>query len=128
MINEEKVMLMTKMAAFEKHEGKKNMNIINYYRSDYIGFQVVKAIIAATLSFVLLGIVYLLYNFEDLMADIYKMDLMSLGKQLIILYLCVVGVYALIIYIVYTYRYSKAKRKLKNYYMDLRQLENMNNR
>ena len=128
MIDNEKVALMTKMAAFEKHEGKKNMNILNYYRSDYIGCQVLNAIIAATLSFVLVGAIYLLYNFEMLMADIYKMDLMALGKQIITIYLCLVGIYSIIVYIVYTYRYAKAKRKLKTYYMNLRQLENMDDR
>ena len=126
MINKEKVILMTRLASFEQHEGKKNMNIVNYFRSDYIGFQVLKAIIAATVSFVLVAVVYLLYNFENLMADIYKLDLMETGKKIIILYLCTVGIYAVIAYAIYTYRYSKAKKKLKQYYANLRRLENMN--
>ena len=46
MLSEEKIIRMTKLAAFEKREGKKNLNIVNYYRNDYIGFQVLKSIIA----------------------------------------------------------------------------------
>ena len=126
MIDKEKVILMTKLAAFEKNEGKKNMNIVNYFRSDYIGFQVLKAIIAATLSYALVLSVYVFYHFEDLMADIYKMDLLATGKSLIIMYLCLAGGYVVIAYMVYTYRYYKAKRNLKDYYVGLRKLENMN--
>ena len=36
MLNEEKVILMTQMASYEENEGKKNMAIGRYFRSDYI--------------------------------------------------------------------------------------------
>ena len=42
MLNEERVILMTKMASHEENEGKKNVAIGNYYRSDYIAIQVLK--------------------------------------------------------------------------------------
>lgn len=125
MIDEEKVILMTKLAAFEKREGRKNMNIVNYFRSDYIGFQLLKAIIAATISFVIGFAIYVFYNFEKFMADIYKMDLMETGKSIIIVYLSVVGVYTVLCYALFAYRYSKAKKKLKGFYAGLRKLENM---
>ena len=128
MINKEKVALMTSMAAFEKHEGKKNLNIINYYRSDYIGFQVLKSVIAATLCFIFVGAVYLFYNFEELMANIYIMDLMELGKNILIIYCVFIAVYAIITYVVSMYRYAVSKRRLKTYYGNLRVLENMSNR
>ena len=35
MLNEEKVILMTQMASYEENEGKKNMAIGRYFRSDY---------------------------------------------------------------------------------------------
>lgn len=87
MINEDKVILMTKMAAYESDKGKKDITILNYFRGDYIGFQVLKAVIAATISFFLVFAVYIFYNFETFMQDIYKMDLLSFGKSVIILYL-----------------------------------------
>ena len=40
MLNEEKVILMTQMASYEENEGKKNMAIGRYFRSDYIAIQV----------------------------------------------------------------------------------------
>ena len=125
MLSEEKIIRMTKLAAFEKREGKKNLNIVNYYRNDYIGFQVLKSIIAVTISFVAVFALYLFYNFEDLMHDVYKLDLMEFGKSVVIVYLCVAVAYGVITYVVYASRYSKAKKKLKHYYAGLRALENM---
>ena len=42
MLNEEKIILMTQMASYEENEGKKNMAIGRYFRSDYIAIQVLK--------------------------------------------------------------------------------------
>ena len=39
MLNEEKIILMTQMASYEENEGKKNMAIGRYFRSDYIAIQ-----------------------------------------------------------------------------------------
>ena len=96
MLSEEKIIRMTKLAAFEKREGKKNLNIVNYYRNDYIGFQVLKSIIAVTISFVAVFALYLFYNFEALMHDVYKLDLMEFGKSVVIIYLCVAAAYGVI--------------------------------
>jgi len=128
MIDEEKVILMTDMAVFEKEHIKKDMDIVHYFRSDYIGFQVLKAVLAGTISFLCIFAVYLFYNFEELMSDIYEMDLLETGKGLIITYLVCVGVYALICYAIYSYRYSKAKKELKGFFMNLRKLDKMRNR
>ena len=71
MINEERVMLMTRLSSYEANEGKKDIAITHYYRGDYIGFQVLKSVVAATISFFAVFGVYLFYNFETLMQDIY---------------------------------------------------------
>ncbi len=125
MINEDKVILMTKMAAYESGKGKRDITILNYFRGDYIGFQVLKAAIAATISFFLVFAVYIFYNFETFMQDIYGMDLLSFGKSVIILYLCTVGAYCVISYVVYAFRYSRAKKSLKTYYANLKKLTGM---
>lgn len=128
MINEEKVILMTEMASYESGKGKKDISILNYFRGDYIGFQVLKSVIAATISFLAIFAVYLFYNFETLMQNIYKMDLMEFGKSIVILYLCTVGGYAVISYIVYASKYNKAKKSLKVYYSNLKKLASMYDR
>ena len=125
MLNEERVILMTKLASYEAGEGKKNVAIGSYFRSDYIGWQVLKSIISATIAFVVVFAMYIFYDFEIFMMDIYKMDLLEFGKKVLMTYAGVVGGYAVIAYIVYAYRYSKARKSLRLYYMNLKKLSNM---
>jgi hypothetical protein len=122
MLSQERIKLMTKMAAYEENEGKKYMSIGSYFRSDYMGLQIIRAVISATLAFLLICAFYLYYHFESFMQDIYKKDLLALGRQLLLYYVIFVAAYALITYIVYSFRYSKAKRSLKRYYHHLKQL------
>ena len=122
MLNEERIKLMTKMAAYEADEGKKNVAIGNYFRGDYIGLQVIKSIISATIAFVIVFGLFVFYDFEVFMSDIYKMDLLGFGRTVITAYLIFVAVFALISYMIYTYRYAKARKSLKMYYNNLKKL------
>ena len=125
MLNEKRIILMTKMASYEVNEGKKNVAIGSYFRSDYIGWQVLKSIISATIAFVVVFSMYIFYDFELYMTDIYKMDLLEFAKHVLTLYLWTIGVYAVISYVVYTVRYSRAVKSLKTYYLNLRKLSEM---
>ena len=125
MLNEERVVLMTKMASYETHEGKKCLAIGSYFRSDYIGLQVLKSIISATIAFVVVFAMYIFYDFEVFMTDIYKMDLLEFAKNVLFYYLGTVGAYALVSYVVYTVRYSRARKSLRAYHMNLHRLSNM---
>ena len=125
MLNEERVVLMTKMASYETHEGKKCLAIGSYFRSDYIGWQVLKSIISATIAFVVVFAMYIFYDFEVFMTDIYKMDLLEFAKNVLFDYLGSVGAYALVSYVVDTVRYSRARKSLRAYHMNLHRLSNM---
>ena len=122
MLSQERIKLMTKMAAYEEKEGKTYMSIGSYFRSDYMGMQVIRSIISATFAFLIICGFYVYYHLESLMQDIYKLDVWTLGKQVILYYIIFVAAYALITYIVYSFRYSKAKRSLKRYDRHLKQL------
>ena len=58
MLNEERIRLMTKMASYEANEGKKNVFIGSYFRGDYIGLQVIRAVISGTVGFFIVFGVY----------------------------------------------------------------------
>lgn len=122
MLNEERIILMTKMASYEEHEGKKNLAIGNYFRSDYIGFQLLKSVISATVAFLIVFGMFVFYDFEMFMQDIYKMDLLSFAKNVLIAYAVTVGGYTVITYIVCVKRYNRAKQSLKCYYNNLKKL------
>ena len=125
MLNEKRIILMTKMASYEANEGKKNVSIGSYFRTDYIGWQVLKSIISASIAFVVVFGMYIFYNFEMFMTDIYKMDLLGFAKHILSLYLWTIGIYAVVSYIVYTVRYTRAVKSLRVYQMNLRKLSDM---
>ncbi len=125
MLNEERIKLMTRMASYEAGEGKTSMNIGKYFRSDYISIQVLKSIISSTISFVICVALYLFYDFENFMQNIYEMDLVKFAKDIMIIYVIVVVGYALITYLVYSIKYKKARKSLKKYYNNLRKLSEL---
>ena len=123
MLNEEKVILMTKMAAFIDREGKKNDAINTYFRSDYVGLNVIKSVISATIVFAVFVATYVLCNIELVLSNLYNTDnLIAIGRRFLIYYLLLVGVYSLISYVIYSSRYSKMRKSMKAYYGNLKKL------
>lgn len=127
MLNEERIILMTKMASYEENEGKKNMAIGKFFRSDYIAIQILKSVLCATIAYALCFAVYIFYNFEMFMQDIYKMDLISFAQNVLLYYVVTVVIYSALSYIIYSYRYAKAKKSLKCYYNNLKKLISLYN-
>jgi hypothetical protein len=125
MLNEERVILMTHMASYEAGEGKKNVKIGNYFRSDYVIGQVLKSVVCGTLAFAVLLTLYILYDFETFMQDLYKIDLVSFAKNVLTYYGIALATYAVLTYVVCTYRYAKAKKSLKDYYYNLKKLNSL---
>ncbi len=125
MINESRIKLMTRLAAYEAGEGKKNMAIGTYFKGDYIAKEVMKSIVFATIVYAVAVGVYVAYDFEEFMQDIYDIDLLQLGRTLLIRYLIFTGGYSFITGIVYTVRYKKARHSLRVYYNNLRRLNAM---
>lgn len=112
MVNEEKVLRMTKMASYEAKEGKKDRAVAGYFRGDYIGMQLLISFLVITAAFLAVVAACLGLNFEEFMTDIYSMDLVAAGKQLLMVYLIIVIVYLGATYGVYRLRYIKARRHL----------------
>ena len=125
MLNEERIILMTKMASYEEHEGKKNVAIGKFFRSDYISLQIMKSFLCATIAFFVIFGLFILYDFEMFMQDLYKMDLLQFATTTLIRYVVVVVVYCIFSYVLFAYKYSRAKKSLKCYYHNLRKINSM---
>lgn len=125
MLNKERIILMTKMASYEENEGKQNVAIGKYFRSDYITVQVLKSILSVTIAFAIVFALFVFYDFEVFMQDIYKMDLVTFAKKVLMYYGITVVAYGVLSYVVYSYRYSKAKKSLKCYYHNLKKLNSL---
>ena len=115
MLNEEKIKIMNKLAMYEQGEGKKYLPVSRYYRSDYIGLAMIK-----NFCLILAGIAA--YFAEYLIDNVHKMNLVSLGVEVILGYVAVLVLFSVLTYIQYTVKYHKAKKSVKNYYEELTQL------
>lgn len=125
MLNAERVILMTRLASYEAGEGKKNVAIGKYFRSDYIRMQTIKSIIYATVAFVVVVALFVLMDLETFMGDIYQMDLLGYAKSILYWYIAFVGIYGVVSFIVYSVRYRHARRQLKSYFNNLKKLSEM---
>jgi hypothetical protein len=125
MLNEDRVILMTRMAAYEAGEGKKHINVVRFFKGDYIAVGILKAIICGSLSYALILGLYVYYNFETFMGSMYDMDILQFARDIMIKYAWFVGIYVLITYIVCTIRYNISRRSLKKYFRNLKVLKRM---
>ena len=125
MLNEDRVILMTRMAAYEAGEGKKHINVVRFFKGDYIAVGILKAIVCGSLSYALILGLYVYYNFETFMGSMYDMDILQFARDIMIKYAWFVGIYVLITYIVCTIRYNISRRSLKKYFRNLKVLKRM---
>ncbi|MCR5734089.1 MAG: hypothetical protein K6G22_05705 [Lachnospiraceae bacterium] len=116
---------MTKMAAYEAGEGRKDVSLSHYFRGDYISFQLWKSAIYGTAGFALYVAMTILYDLETFLEEFYRMDLVAYFKDILTKYAAVVGIYIIFSYFVYLYRYKKSKNHMKRYVRALNQLYNM---
>ena len=128
MINEERVILMTKLASYEENEGKQAAKISRYFRGDYVSVHLLKSWICITVVYVLLVGLNILYDLETFMENLYKMDYVAFAKEIVMWYVVIAVVYLLTIYLSYTYRYAKARKSLKRYSQNLKKLGSMYHR
>ena len=122
MVNEDRIKLMTRMAAYEKEEHKKNKTIVSFFRSDYISMQMLKSVISTTIAFAVMLGLYVLYDFEVFMKEIYQMDMFEFAKSVIIIYVIFLGIILVITYVVSLYQYNRALQGTKLYYANLKKL------
>ena len=122
MVNEDRIKLMTRMAAYEKEEHKKNKKIVSFFKSDYISMQTLKSIVYTTIAFAIMFGLYVLYDFEIFMKEIYQMDIFEFAKSVIIVYGIFMGIILVITYVVSLYQYKRAIQSTKLYYANLKKL------
>ncbi len=116
------------MASYEDNEGRKNVAVSRHFRSDYVSLQVIKAIICATIAYMIVCGAYIYYDFEEFMSNIYKIDLLDLAAKMLKYYVIFTVTYCVLVYIAFSVKYGKAKKNLKRYFNNLKLLGAMYNK
>lgn len=122
MLNEEKVRYMTRLAIFEKNEGKRIFPINRYFKSDYVGGQMFRSFFGYTFCFLLILILWALYSLDRILGGMSGAEILGCVKNWgtlygigLIFYLCVTRA-------VHSRRYDYASRSQTMYVSRLRHL------
>ena len=115
MLDEEKIKLMTKITIYEKNEDINDLELSRYYKEDYVKYGCLKTLIATTVAYWLCIAVYVLINFEKVLNDINTMDYFRVISLLMGGYIVSMIVFYIYAFIVYNYKYSKAKHGIIRY-------------
>lgn len=122
-LNEKKIRLMIKLAKTEEGNGKENLRISGYYRSDYIGLALFRNFLLSSIAYlIILGLIGSYYA-EFLQKNLHEMNLFALGGWIVGGYLGMLGIYSLITYFIYAIRYAKAERMRMRYEKEWKKLE-----
>lgn len=125
MINEEKVILMTKASLYEEKKGKEKLKITRYFRHDYISLQMLYGWFFMTVSFMLCTALWGACHMEYLLDNLHKMDLKQFGMTVASVYAVTTGAYVCILYGVCAYRYYEAKKSVDSYANTLRKISDI---
>lgn len=122
MIHEERLKPMIKMAMFDKNDGKACKPMIQYARTDYISMQLLGSFVTGTIAFVLLCVMWGLYDTQELMKMLNGAYIFDLLKVVLVKYGIFMVVYLTVTYIVYQIRYSYRRKQVKIYYKNLKEI------
>lgn len=123
MVREENVKLMSKIAIYEKRDGKTEIPINNFYKGDYVRLNCLKAIVSATISFALIFALVVVYKLDYILANVLKFDYKQLAFLIILLYIMWIFIYWLIARIYYAKRYEDTRSNIMIYNHKLKKLE-----
>lgn len=127
MLNENKVKMMTKMAIYEKNEGRRMLRNARYFKGDYVALAVLKSTIATTFAFIILAVMIVVCNAEIIISQINSMDYAVLGRKIAAYYIAALIIYAVISGVYSAYQYDRSRSGIKKYFMRLNKLERFYN-
>ena len=128
MINEERVKQLYKIALYEQNEEKKHRQMGQYYKSDFVGKELIKSIFSGSFAFLCFVILWMLSTWEDVLDSINNLEIVGTAIKVIVVYGIFMLIYLVATYVVYAIRYEVGRKKLKEYTADLKTASKMYDR
>ena len=121
-MDEEKIRLMTRISIYEKNQNMGDLQLSRYYKEDYVKYGCLKTLVATTICYWLCIAAYVFIRFDKVLNDINSMDYFKVIGRLMAGYIISMVVFYIYAFIVYNYKYSKAKPRLIGYNKLLKKL------
>ncbi len=125
MVNMRKVRLMTKLAIYEKKEGKEDIRLGNFFRRDYVRLKNLQNIVIVTIGYLLILGMIGAYRMEYLIKEAVNLDYIGIGKLILGVYVIIITVYVMVALVGYGLYYDYSRKKLSKYFRMLRLLRSM---
>ena len=123
MVNEEKIQIMTKLTSMENDDLNREIKDCGYYKSDYIRLRLIRTIGSYSIAYVLMIALVALYHFDYLVSDMVIQDIRGVIIAVVALYLLLIFTCVVLTITIYSKKYSQAQKKQKEYYRELKKLE-----
>ncbi len=125
MLNNRKVRLMTRLAMYEQTEGKEDVRLSKYFRTDYVRLNVLKTVVSVTIGYLLVLLILVVYHSEYLIREAVTLDYQGMILRYVGIYVILLAVYCAFTTIGYMIKYRKSRKKLAKYFRMLRRLRSM---
>lgn len=122
MLKEEKIHLMTRLAFYEKREGRHTISIGKYYKKDYVTLKMLQTAFSTAIAYFCILVLWALGQMGSLLEGLKDMNLVSIGGNMVLGFVIMELVFLIIAYQRYSKKYAEAKKSLKPYYQDLKYL------
>ncbi len=123
MVNENRVRMMTQIAAYEQGNGREDLKILQYFRGDYIIRKMIQTWIYTTIAYGILAGIYAVLCIDQLFSVVQNNEIMSEVTKMIGIYLLFEVFFLVLSFFLYKKKYEKAKASAKKYHVRLKRLE-----
>lgn len=123
MVNQDKIINMTKLASYEENLGKKDMNIVKRMKSDYISYNSFVTCFFASVAVFILFAADFGSKFLENLAQFTDYDFVGEGIEYLTIWILIMAVYSFLSGRMYRKEYDDAERRLKLYQKELKNLE-----
>lgn len=122
MVNLERVKHQCQIAFYEQKEDKKNRQVGNYYRSDFIGKEIIKSIFTGTIAYAVMAVLWMMVNWDTVLDSVNDLSIVNILLVMLLVYIGFIAVYLFATYIVYGLRYIQSRKRMDGYKEHLKAL------
>lgn len=124
MLDQRKIICMTKLSLFEKGKGKQDLKLAKYEKSDYIRLELLKTVAAVTTALFILTVMFLIYKVEYFLKQAATMQYDKFLLLVLAGYLLVLLISEFVTFFAASSRFRASRKRLGTYDRDLRTLRN----
>lgn len=123
MLNNEKIILMTKLSLYEQKNQKKEIKTSRYFKGDYMSIKMLSSFVCVTLGYLLCLALWFMYSSANVISSLTTTRSFTvLVVVLVLIYIVVTVLYMIFSYAFYSHRFRQIRKNLKEYNGDLKTL------